>query len=850
MNISVCAPRGIRQCAFFIVTKNYSTTQRFEGNHMFLNAQGAIRRGLAVFATVSLVAAVPSVAHAGIGDNGGIPNPSLTMVSFTSNGSPTSEAPTTDNSADATVTYHLASNTTKLYFTINDPSDPNSTFTVPFFQASGVSVSYDTTSQSPLGDATGCSASVAQGGGPCGGTLDGSGKATFTVNVSGVTSSSSVKFQLNGATAKASKFAVLAFNGTATGPAPSGTPTPTASASSSPSATGSVPSSVNVKLTTADAAYYMDKSVWWRENANSRSMVKYVPKGSSFTVHYLVTNSGSSPVAGATVVLGKTVTAGGAAFTGSTTAVTDADGIAAFTMTESGSGTENARADYTVWSDAVGGQVEMDFLPTVTGATTYIGRDRIWSHIVPANAVVPTPDPSATPTATATPTESATPTATPSPTATAAGVNIRLTTSGAVDQGNQGWFQYYATGIAYNIIHATVGTTKVLTYHVSNAGSPVASQAVKFVFGKQYSVSNANVTVSGTTSVGEGNKTVSGTTDANGDVSFSVVSNDSSVGGTKLYTQVAAFISDASKEAIDITDIVYDSAGGTPSPTPTQTLGTGWVSNPNISWLTATSNGSAVTQSNTSTAYTFASDTTRINFSLHSPSGAGQTFQVVPFGLSSVGVTVTTLGPAQGNSTSCDPDVANGAAGCMGSFDGSGNASFTFAVSGVSSSSSFRVQINGANASVSAFAVISFNGTVAGPTPTPTPTPTATATPTPTPTPTATGTPTPSPTPTVSAPHVRSAAKISGTAKVGKTLTASRGSWTGSPAYTYKWYACSSSGSAKTSAPSGCVAISGATSSQYKVTATRKGKYIRVQVKGTNRAGSAFSYSATSSKVS
>ena len=797
---------------------------------MFSNFHSAIRRGLVVLTAASLVVTVPAVSHAGIGDNGGIPNPALSMLSFTTNGSPVSESPTTEASADATVTYHLASNTTKIYFTVDSPSDANSTFTVPFFQASGVSISYETMSQSPLGDSTGCSSSVAQGGGPCGGTLDGSGRATFTVNVSGVSSSSSVKFQLNGATAKSSKFAVLAFNGTATGPAPTGTPTPTASAT--PTSTGSVPSAVNVKLTPADASAMFDKSVWWRENANSRSYVKYVPKGSVLTVHYVVTNGSGVAVPGVNVVLGKTSVAGPSSFSGTTTATTDAEGIATFTMTENGSKTENARSDYTVWSDAVGGQVETDFLPTVTGASSYIGRDRIWSHIVPADAVVPNPDPSATATAT------------PTPTATSAGWTIRQTAFDNTNSTNKsadaatwvgnGW---YAAGLTYREAHITVGTSKSITYHVTDGSSAAAaSQAVTFVFGKQYSQSTANVTVGSTTSAGEGNKTVTGTTDSNGNVTFTLVSNDSSVGGSKLFTQVTAYVTDAAKDVVDITDVIYDPVGG-PSPTPTQTMGSGWVSNPNISWMTATSNGTAVSQSSTSTAYVFASDTTRINFSLHAPSGAGQTFQVVPFEKTGINVSVATLGSAQGSPTACDPDVANGGAGCMGSFDINGNATFAFTVSGVSTASLFKVQINGGNATISAFATIAFNGTAV--TATPTPTPTATSTPTPTPT----------PTPTVSAPLVRAAAKVVGTAKVGSTVTASRGVWTGATSYTYKWFACSASGAARTSAPSGCTAIARSTSSAMKLSATLKGKYLRVQVRGTNRAGSAYSYSATSAKV-
>jgi len=109
--------------------------------------------------------------------------------------------------------------------------------------------------------------------------------------------------------------------------------------------------------------------------------------------------------------------------------------------------------------------------------------------------------------------------------------------------------------------------------------------------------------------------------------------------------------------------------------------------------------------------------------------------------------------------------------------------------------------------------------------------------------------PTPTPTPATK-PSASKAASVSGTAKVGKSLLGGKGTWTGAPTYAYKWYACSASGTAKTSVPSGCTAITGATSTSFKLTTKQKGKYIRFGVTARNAGGSTVSVSAASAKVS
>ena len=111
-------------------------------------------------------------------------------------------------------------------------------------------------------------------------------------------------------------------------------------------------------------------------------------------------------------------------------------------------------------------------------------------------------------------------------------------------------------------------------------------------------------------------------------------------------------------------------------------------------------------------------------------------------------------------------------------------------------------------------------------------------------------TPTPTPTPTVAKPGLSKAASVSGTAKVAKTLVGAKGTWTRATSYSYKWYACSATGAAKTSVPSGCVAISGATKSSFKLTTKQKNKYIRYAVTASNTTGSSISVSKASAKVS
>jgi len=86
--------------------------------------------------------------------------------------------------------------------------------------------------------------------------------------------------------------------------------------------------------------------------------------------------------------------------------------------------------------------------------------------------------------------------------------------------------------------------------------------------------------------------------------------------------------------------------------------------------------------------------------------------------------------------------------------------------------------------------------------------------------------------------------EVTGTAKVGQTLTASRGAWSGSPtSYGFQWQACDPSG-----AP--CNDISGATSATYVVRAADVGSALRVHVTARNAFGFSFVASKATAVVS
>jgi hypothetical protein len=94
---------------------------------------------------------------------------------------------------------------------------------------------------------------------------------------------------------------------------------------------------------------------------------------------------------------------------------------------------------------------------------------------------------------------------------------------------------------------------------------------------------------------------------------------------------------------------------------------------------------------------------------------------------------------------------------------------------------------------------------------------------------------------------------VTGTSTVGRTLTAAKGTWTGypTPTFTYQWYACTTAVSAaRTTVPSACKKITGATKSTFKLTSAQRGKYVAVLVKGTSLRTTATTWlSKTTAKV-
>jgi hypothetical protein len=79
--------------------------------------------------------------------------------------------------------------------------------------------------------------------------------------------------------------------------------------------------------------------------------------------------------------------------------------------------------------------------------------------------------------------------------------------------------------------------------------------------------------------------------------------------------------------------------------------------------------------------------------------------------------------------------------------------------------------------------------------------------------------------------------RISGSATVGSTLTASQGSWAGSPtSFAYQWVQCPRSGGQPNG--SDCATIGGATTTSYVVSTADAGRRLRVRVTASNADGS------------
>lgn len=93
------------------------------------------------------------------------------------------------------------------------------------------------------------------------------------------------------------------------------------------------------------------------------------------------------------------------------------------------------------------------------------------------------------------------------------------------------------------------------------------------------------------------------------------------------------------------------------------------------------------------------------------------------------------------------------------------------------------------------------------------------------------------------APVNQSLPTISGSASLGKALTATSGSWSGSPSsFTYQWQRCASGGGS-------CAAIGGATGAGYTVVSADVGKTLRVMVTASNGDGTGQATSNATSVV-
>jgi len=93
---------------------------------------------------------------------------------------------------------------------------------------------------------------------------------------------------------------------------------------------------------------------------------------------------------------------------------------------------------------------------------------------------------------------------------------------------------------------------------------------------------------------------------------------------------------------------------------------------------------------------------------------------------------------------------------------------------------------------------------------------------------------------------------VAGTTRVGRVLTA-RGTWVGypTPTLTYQWYACTKAVTVQRSTvPSTCKKITGATRSTFKLTSAQRGKYVAVLVTGKSLRTTATTWlSTTTAKV-
>jgi len=290
----------------------------------------------------------------------------------------------------------------------------------------------------------------------------------------------------------------LAVNGGSDSASSSPSPSPSAS-STAPAA----PVVASIKLDSADLGpegVYSVGNGWWNEGSGSRSVVKYLAAGGTYTLHYTVLDTTGTAVSGAQVTL---ATSGGAdsATSGSRTGTTDADGKVTFTFTNTtdNSAAEQARSDASTWSGPVGGELKWDAVPYISGTSTHTqcydagnastcNRDRLWGHVVASASA------------------SASPTAPAGPVVASIKLDSAdLGPAGVYSVGNGWWNE--GSGSRSVVKYLAAGGTYTLHYTVLDTTGTAVS-------GAQVTLATAGDAEGATT----GSRT--GTTDANGKVTF------------------------------------------------------------------------------------------------------------------------------------------------------------------------------------------------------------------------------------------------------------------------------------------------------------------------------------------
>jgi hypothetical protein len=434
-----------------------------------------------------------------------------------------------------------------------------------------------------------------------------------------------------------------------------------------------------------------------------------------------------------------------------------------------------------------------------------------------------------------------------------------------------GWF---ASGLKYQRSFAPVGSNVTFTYHVADKdGNALVGQSITLRVNKQYSTSQAAVTVDGQnakpgTASADGLR-VSHITDAQGNVSFTVEDKDAAGtvehqpahftdapvisldGLDDIHCQVLPFITGAQEkdDHTVITEIhYYDPASSDPAPVTNPTIrlalpvlnDTNSIHRTDLENLFSVQNTWYPTGIGVRQAYLPTGSNNTIAYHVTDDNGEALRNATVTLHVNKANSSSNakiTNGTTPTDSTKNNTNVAGSQdqAVWTGTTDGFGNVFFTFhntdtvgepapatlttavpQTGGVFSQVYPEVTAGADHADMTEF---HFFGTFKAPT--------------------------------------RSvAASITGTAKVGKVLTAKTGTWTGTApiAYTYKWYRCSvvakTTGTAAPTSAAKCTVIAGATTSTHKVVAADKGKFVRVLVTATNPAGTGFSLSkSTATKI-